>query len=490
MEWIGWLILMALAAVAAALYLQLHKSRQQLASQQESHAVELARLREQLDAGQGRECVQEQQLRSMERNLTDTSMLLENSRREADSLRQELDTCDRMAATVSWSAFVQAGSRRLEGTLILFRTELAEPALADLPRDSQERYFQACAQVLSCVGVCTRYSPDSLCCMAPTLQKPQLEQLWQALRDCRSHLHFLGSQPGLLLAVPYAGEELARQLLCMQALSRDSLEVSGLQLLETVDTQGLLKKRDAFLRLLDKKQLRFYLQPMVSSATAKIIGYELLPEPRDPVLANMEQVLRQARLWNEQGRLAQVIHRAAMETLAAMVENGKLLYNTRVWLKSPMGCEMSWQQERAFQESYLDYLKNVILELPEPGVSPMSGRKRQQLRQWGAQCAIRWEGDEGKLLHLQPEWLKLSGQGLDQDKAAQTRLKEVAREVHGAGRSLVVSDISTLGELETAMALGADLLQGPYLAKPDQEPPQVLERAIEKIGQVRYGKRR
>ena len=92
--------------------------------------------------------------------------------------------------------------------------------------------------------------------------------------------------------------------------------------------------------------------------------------------------------------------------------------------------------------------------------------------------------NEGSLLELAPRFIKVDIsiiRGIDSDPDKQQILRNVVRYAQPRSMQIIAEGVETAAEMRTVIDLGADLLQGYFLARPAAVPDPIAPEAAEII---------
>ncbi len=263
-----------------------------------------------------------------------------------------------------------------------------------------------------------------------------------------------------------------------------------------ISTTDLPGGRIAFQELMEGRQINFLLQPIVRRSNAKVEGYELIPVSAHPDLPRMEQVWALADYLGRKEELENLVRREAMARTVNLMSQGRLMHNSRLFLKS-MAC-LSDQDAQAFSDDYFDYLKNLVVEVKPPRLDSAleDAVRRRRLKHWGVHtvlgCSSLGREAELALWEVQPEWIRITADlicGIAADKAKQKTFKALKAWASARGAEVLADGIANAGDLAMAVRLGADYLQGEYLSKPENYPADLPEKRMAQIAEAQYGKR-
>ncbi len=246
----------------------------------------------------------------------------------------------------------------------------------------------------------------------------------------------------------------------------------------------LLYSREELNRLIDEKLVDFVFQPIVSCQTGMPIGYEALMRPRSKALSHPLDVLRLARAQSKLYQIEHLTWFAAMKAFEALPD---IPEDHLVFINSIPSQALSLADIAQFEASFAPMLTRYVLELTE---HDELNRKNNRLKQksTGRHSAKLALDDFGMghnndviLLELQPDFVKVDMniiRNIHQDPNRRELFRNLAHFCRERGIHVIAEGVETEAEMEVVVSLGADFVQGYYLAKPALQPlPIPPERA-------------
>ena len=236
----------------------------------------------------------------------------------------------------------------------------------------------------------------------------------------------------------------------------------------------LLSGREELNHLLEKRKVRYALQPIVSR-DGTVFGYEALMRPELEYLKSIQEVLYLAKSQAKLNQMEELTWLTAVDWFDQLERDGKLEPDTHFFINSIASACIYRKDAEWIQQSFPQYLKRIVLEMTEtePNEEYMKN-KLTMLKQWGAMLAIDDFGsgynNEGLILKLHPQIVKLDiglVRFVDKDKERQDMLKGTIQFCHQQKILVVAEGVETKEELETLMDMEIDLFQGYYLGRPE-----------------------
>ncbi len=245
-----------------------------------------------------------------------------------------------------------------------------------------------------------------------------------------------------------------------------------------------LKNASALTHLIENREVYYAFQPIIDAHTGEVFAYEALMRSRNEVLTSVGAILSMARQEGKLNQIEELTWTLAMQKYVTERELGTITPETCIFINSIPNQRMSSKVGSQFLEQYYSYVPNIILELTED--EQIDGEiwndKREKLELFGGRIALDDYGTgyngEQALLSILPHFIKIDiaiVRGIDQDEDKQTMF-EYAVDFAGKHNMRVIAEgIETEEELRTVIRLGADLLQGFYLARPNEVPQQASD---------------
>ncbi|WP_425100141.1 sensor domain-containing phosphodiesterase [Tropicibacter sp. S64] len=253
--------------------------------------------------------------------------------------------------------------------------------------------------------------------------------------------------------------DLAVFTLCAELLARDIEAMAVEQVLNPEDANQLQ-------RALEKKDFRFFVQPIVSMSENRALGYELLTRFPER-LGLTEDIFRRAKYLDMMSSVEEVIARGANEVLECLPDGVFLSINFSV----------SSIEDLDFASIFRPQYRNrVVIEITEHEKVPnyeSFGASVDALRALGFRIAIDDVGaGYSSLRHvlvLHPDYIKLDRslvRGIDKDSERSTLVSALRAFARLQRAKVIAEGIETDGELAEIKRLGIDKGQGYRLGQP------------------------
>ena len=245
------------------------------------------------------------------------------------------------------------------------------------------------------------------------------------------------------------------------------------------------RTRREFQQLISKEQVRYYFQPIFSAKNCGVAAYEALMRSDLPTLRSPATIMKLAR---EQGALYEIeklTFKKSLETFAELCEKDLVRREALIFINSIASISLTHEDSLELDERWHDLRRQMVIEITEeeemnrealevkrhaPGFSGMFA-----LDDYGSGYS-----NEGSLLELAPRFIKVDIsiiRGIDTDADKQQIMRNVVAYAHPRSMQIIAEGVETAAETRKVIELGADLLQGYFLARPAAVPESVSPEA-------------
>ncbi len=424
--------------------------------------------------------------------------------RTVERLQDKIETLDICTTAMDYSAWLRGCKSARDGASTILLVRPASDDRAGTGRSSiPETYLKACAELLmhtfpgSPVARC--YESD-FCCRIDSTDLEAIRETAKALPGALDSLYAAyfptaeDMQGSLLELCPYPGGQMEHFMFSMNVRAFEDRREgrTGICSFTPDDVKKILSRWEELERLRTRGKLKFTYRPIVQCADGRTYGHEMIPDLSPLGCSDPEELLHDAERFGMTRELAAFLCTESLRVHQAAIYDGRLLYTSRLWVRSLPGVCMASRDEQAFHEAYYDSLRNLILELPENADDKRCIRtKRLRTDSWGAASAVTLgadvEEDLRRVLVANPAFVRIPVSLLT-DSTYRLLLSELTARRMRSGMKLLVDGISTVNDLKTAMAAGADYLMGDYVGRSDTDPGRVTDLCMNRIAKIRFGK--
>lgn len=247
--------------------------------------------------------------------------------------------------------------------------------------------------------------------------------------------------------------------------------------------------RSEFHRLVEEELVTYYFQPIVSAETGETVAFEALMRIGLSVLKNPEVVMRVAREEGGLHDIERITMFKAAEGFCKLKENRDIRGDELLFVNSIASQHLTEEEVNLFSSRYDWLKKQLVIEITEEEeLDPEALQAKRNAPGFVSTFALDDYGsgysNERSLLDLAPGYIKVDRAIIreihtDQDK--QQILANIVTYAHQRNMKIVAEGLETPEEILKVLELGADLLQGFYLAKPEAVPKAVDPAAVELI---------
>lgn len=226
--------------------------------------------------------------------------------------------------------------------------------------------------------------------------------------------------------------------------------------------------------ILKEERVEYAYQPIVSLKTGDILGYEALMRPVSKILNTPAKLLQVAESRVILNLVERITWFKALNDyfMQEYKEEHKLFINS-----IPSQC-LENSEFALLEKLYNTKLHMVVMEIAETQKVNEENRQKKMLwsNKWNIKLALDDYGmgysNNEKLMSMKLEYIKLDRSGItDIHKLPDQQIfvKDIIKFCHSKKVKVIVEGVEKREELETLIGLGADYVQGYYVAKPDKE---------------------
>lgn len=247
--------------------------------------------------------------------------------------------------------------------------------------------------------------------------------------------------------------------------------------------------------LIEKGLLFYYFQPIISAKSAKAFAYEALMRVNMKTLQAPSMVLAMAK---EEGCLHEIERLTmfrATGSFSELLSKNLVEQDARLFVNSIASQYMTKEEFELFYETFAPIVRKMVIEITEEeSLDDTALEVKRKALGRDMEFALDDYGSgyngEMNLLKLSPKYIKVDMsiiRDIDTNIDKQTLFSNMVAYAHEREMFVIAEGIETSQELETVLRLGADLLQGYYLAKPLAIPGEISKESEEII--LAYQKR-
>lgn len=256
------------------------------------------------------------------------------------------------------------------------------------------------------------------------------------------------------------------------------------------EAQAAQLRRD-FQQLLTEERVYYVFQPIFSARTGKAMAYEALMRSDMEALRSPATIMKLAR---EQGALCEIERLTffkSLENFDHLRSEGLVRRDTMLFINSIASVCLPREDSEYMESRWHELCRQMVIEITEeeeinhealeakrhvPGFSGMFA-----LDDYGSGFA-----NENSLLELSPRFIKVDIaiiRGIDTDPDKQQIVQNIVAYAHPRNMQIIAEGVETAAELRKVIELGADALQGYFLAKPAAVPAKMAPAARKVIAE-------
>ena len=255
------------------------------------------------------------------------------------------------------------------------------------------------------------------------------------------------------------------------------------------------QQRNEFMQILQGEHVQYHFQPLISAVTGETRAYEALMRVDMPSLRSPATVMRLAREMDRLYDIERVTLFRASESFVQGQKDGTLRADAKLFLNSIASVSLDDKDWQTYYSRYQSLLPQIVVEITEEESSNTEAteRKRRMMNGVGSFALDDYGSgysNSNTLLELAPAYIKVDIgiiRGIDSDADKQQVAEGIIAYAHAHGMKIVAEGIENAAELRTVIRLGADLLQGYFLARPAAAPSAISQEAQQVIDQMRRG---
>ena len=257
------------------------------------------------------------------------------------------------------------------------------------------------------------------------------------------------------------------------------------------------RTRREFRQLLSNAQVFYCFQPIFSARSGRVVAYEALMRSDLPTLRSPATIMKLAR---EQGALYEIerlTFTKALETFDSLCRAGSVSGDAMLFVNSIASTCLTQADVDYIDSRWHELRRRMVIEITEEEEIDYEALERKRddpgssgmfaLDDYGSGYS-----NENTLLQLAPRFVKVDIaiiRGIDTSPDKQQILRNMVAYAHPRSMKIVAEGVETAAELRTVIELGADLLQGYFLARPAIVPGAIAPEAAGIIQELQRRKK-
>ena len=257
------------------------------------------------------------------------------------------------------------------------------------------------------------------------------------------------------------------------------------------------RTRREFRQLLSNAQVFYCFQPIFSARSGKVAAYEALMRSDLPTLRSPATIMKLAREQGALYEIERITFTKALETFDSLCRAGSVSGDAMLFVNSIASTCLTQADVDYIDSRWRELRRRMVIEITEEEEIDYEAleRKRNAPGFYGMFALDDYGSgysNENTLLQLAPRFVKVDItiiRGIDTSPDKQQILRNVAAYAHPRSMKIVAEGVETAAELRTVIELGADLLQGYFLARPAIVPGAIAPEAAAIIGELQRRKK-
>ena len=257
------------------------------------------------------------------------------------------------------------------------------------------------------------------------------------------------------------------------------------------------RTRREFRQLLSNAQVFYCFQPIFSARNGKVIAYEALMRSDLPTLRSPATIMKLAREQGALYEIERITFTKALETFDSLCRAGSVSEDAMLFVNSIASTCLTHVDGKYIDSRWHELCRRMVVEITEEEAIDYEALERKRNAPgFSGMFALDDYGsgysNENTLLQLAPRFIKVDItiiRGIDTSPDKQQILRNVVAYAHPRSMKIVAEGVETAAELRTVIELGADLLQGYFLARPAIVPGAIAPEAAAIIGELQRRKK-
>ena len=257
------------------------------------------------------------------------------------------------------------------------------------------------------------------------------------------------------------------------------------------------RTRREFRQLLSNAQVFYCFQPIFSARSGRVVAYEALMRSDLPTLRSPATIMKLAREQGALYEIERITFTKALETFDSLCRAGSVSEEAMLFVNSIANTCLSHEDGKYINNHWHELCHRMVVEITEEeAIDYEALEKKRNAPGFSGMFALDDYGsgysNENTLLQLAPRFVKVDItiiRGIDTSPDKQQILRNVVAYAHPRSMKIVAEGVETAAELRTVIELGADLLQGYFLARPAIVPGDIAPEAAAIIRELQRQKK-
>ena len=251
------------------------------------------------------------------------------------------------------------------------------------------------------------------------------------------------------------------------------------------------RTRREFRQLLSNAQVFYCFQPIFSARSGRVVAYEALMRSDLPTLRSPATIMKLAREQGALYEIERITFTKALETFDSLCRAGSVSEEAMIFVNSIANTCLSHEDGKYIDSRWHELCHRMVVEITEEEAIDYEALERKRNAPgFSGMFALDDYGsgysNENTLLQLAPRFVKVDItiiRGIDTSPDKQQILQNLVAYAHPRSMKIVAEGVETAAELRKVIELGADALQGYFLAKPAAVPAKMAPAAHKVIAE-------
>ena len=257
------------------------------------------------------------------------------------------------------------------------------------------------------------------------------------------------------------------------------------------------RTRREFQQLLSNAQVFYCFQPIFSARSGRVVAYEALMRSDLPTLRSPATIMKLAREQGALYEIERITFTKALETFDSLCRAGSVSGDAMLFVNSIANTCLTHVDGKYIDSRWHELCRRMVVEITEEeSIDHEALERKRNAPGFSGMFALDDYGsgysNENTLLELAPRFIKVDIaiiRGIDISPDKQQILRNVVAYAHSRSMKIVAEGVETAAELRTVTELGADLLQGYFLARPAIVPEDIAPEAAAIIRELQRQKK-
>lgn len=257
------------------------------------------------------------------------------------------------------------------------------------------------------------------------------------------------------------------------------------------------RTRREFQQLLSNAQVFYCFQSIFSARSGRVVAYEALMRSDLPTLRSPATIMKLAREQGALYEIERITFTKALETFDSLCRAGSVSGDAMLFVNSIANTCLTHVDGKYIDSRWHELCRRMVVEITEEeSIDHEALERKRNAPGFSGMFALDDYGsgysNENTLLELAPRFIKVDIaiiRGIDTSPDKQQILRNVVAYAHSRSMKIVAEGVETAAELRTVTELGADLLQGYFLARPAIVPEDIAPEAAAIIRELQRQKK-